>query len=422
MGCNFYQKSCFFIVFKIVFFVSTFLCGVVYKPFDLPEQVIQSILYTASSISVAHKFPADITFLCADIKYKDGELKFCELGDAVHSFFTRDMRLEVNGKIYTTHAPCWGIFWHYLKQFNLPIWFVGAIPNRNAVAIDEFQRMGGRCVNGLRQLAKDKEFKKCLKEGFIKTNIIAHYQGIIIYCPLSVHERDGQSIRAFKKRYPEFIVVNNAVRPVVARKDVTYRLFCDAGLADYVPLSKIYPKIYNQCLLDDINQSFTSNPLIIKPVAGTCSRGVITVHKDDIGEMLSKIFHKKDQYPLWLSEWQHDNECQFMVSSYVPSKIILVDGKYYDPTLRIVCVLHYDNNTIYVTVLGAFWKIPERSLNDEVSLTEKHITRAHLVVQDPDEFYSGILVEKKDMDDIRTILHQCLPHLYEKMLEKLTHE
>ena len=84
--------------------------------------------------------------------------------------------------------------------------------------------------------------------------------------------------------------------------------------------------------------------------------------------------------------------------------------------MRIMCLLHHNQGMITITVIGAFWKIPAYSLDDQVSLTEKHVTRAHLIFPDPDAFHSGILVEKDDMHNVRQILNGCLPILYEKML------
>lgn len=84
----------------------------------------------------------------------------------------------------------------------------------------------------------------------------------------------------------------------------------------------------------------------------------------------------------------------------------------HDPTMRVMLVMHHDKGQLHINVLGGFWKVPVKSLTDKGSLTERLVTIAHSGAK-----YSGILVEKEDMKDIKNILHSMLPRLYETMLD-----
>lgn len=396
--------------------------GQSYDPFNLSDRDIQTILQQTVTIpSSSHN--ADISFLCADMKYHNGMLKFCELGDAIYMSFTRDMRLEINGDIKQLHAPGWGIFWHYLKQFNIPVWFVGFVRNRNALAFDEYEKLAGRYVPNLHTLKQDPTFQNILDKNFKPTGNINDYKGIIITCARTESERDGAEILEFKQQHPEFIFVNKNIRPIVTRKDVSYQTFCDAGLSYLIPRTKIYEKQYSPKLVDEIMRTFTSNYIVLKPLAGTCSRGVTIIEKQELDQTLALIL-MQDKKKLrqstkipWLTEWSVDTEPKFMVSEYVPSQTLMRDNNPYDPTMRMMCMLRHDQGAIHVTIIGTFWKIPALPLTSAATLTEKHVTRAHLVMTDPDAFHSGIMVDRETMQRVSQILHNCMPILYKHVLE-----
>lgn len=399
-----------------------------YRPFDLMDHEIQTILNTTILLPVHTSQPADISFICADIKYKDGALKFCELGDAIYMTMLRNIKLEINGQVKTMHSPPWGMVWHYLKQFDLPIWFIGPPGaqfktfgmNKNILAIDELKKLGGQYISGLDALKKSTMFLKAIKKDFKNPHSLQDHRGVIIYCA-EPGEQDSKKIRAFKKQYPGFIFINEALHSVVCRKDSTYQLFYDSGLADFIPYTKFYDKTYNRTLIQDILRDFSSEYLVIKPVAGSASKGVIIIPNEKLDSTLSLIL-KSDKQKLnknntpWLSEWAYDNNPRFMVSEYVPSKILMREGKPYDPTMRIIFMLRHDQGNVFVTLIAGFWKIPEKSLIDQAPLTEKHVTRPHLTMNDQDEFHRGILVEKEDLENVRNILNGCLPVLYTKIL------
>ena len=72
------------------------------------------------NIQQADTLPTDISFLFADLKYQGTELKICEFGGV--SAGMGNTNVLINGKKEILVRPFWGHFWHYLKQFEIPIW------------------------------------------------------------------------------------------------------------------------------------------------------------------------------------------------------------------------------------------------------------------------------------------------------------
>src|SRR5579872_2155697 len=72
---------------------------------------------------VSRDLPADISFLFADLKFTGDQIKICEFGGIMAG--VHDTQVMVNNKEETVVSPYWSLFWHYLKQYNTPIWYVG---------------------------------------------------------------------------------------------------------------------------------------------------------------------------------------------------------------------------------------------------------------------------------------------------------
>ena len=62
------------------------------------------------------------------------------------------------------------------------------------------------------------------------------------------------------------------------------------------------------------------------------------------------------------------------MQAYAPSKKIIVRGKSYDPTMRVFFFSSHNAGIASVIPIGAYWKIPAKSLDEVGTLTEKHIT------------------------------------------------
>lgn len=393
--------------------------GDTYEPFQVCQEDIDAVLRKTISIPLKQNLnlPADITYACADIKYDDGCLKFCECGDGIYMSF-RTAQVSLNNHVQDVVAPYWGIFWHYLAQFNLPIWLIEARGAPHAMAIEELEKLGGTYIQSLDCLRKNPLFQKCaIKKSSMDKKNLQNYQGIIVYRAKKERNREGTALKKFKKDYPQFIYVNDRSRDFVKRKDNTYKLFVDAQLADFIPQFSTYPTQYSQNLAQKIIDDCNTNMFIIKPAFSSLSNGVNAVDKDNLDQLLKTILQNKKSIPQKshrsLSFWRKTNPRKLVAMEYVPSKKIYKDGKPYDPTMRVVFMMHHDNNILHLNVIAGFWKIPVKSLIDDVDLTKKHITIAHAGA-----YYSGILVDQEDWKNVESILHGILPPFYTTILKQ----
>lgn len=388
----------------------------IYQRFNVKQSLIDATLNSAitTKIDSAKQLPADISFVAADVKYKDGRLKFCECGDGIYMSF-RAADIELNGYKQNVVSPYWGIFWHYLNRFKIPIWHIGSTGPTNSMAMHELEKIGGKHYANLCELEQDALFKRLCKQNFKKTNAIKNHKGIIVYRAKTEQTREADTFIKFRQAHPEFLFVNAIAREYVKRKDNTYKLFSAAQLHDYIPHFSIYPTGYSPKLAQQICDNFDTDLLIIKPVFSSLSNGVNAIDKNNLDSLLKLILHNKKDINVnshrSISHWRKSRASSFVASEYVHSKIIYKDGKPYDPTMRIVFMLHHDNNIITTTPIAGFWKIPVKSLADKASLTEQHITIAHAGA-----YYSGIMVDSQDWCQIKDILHVMLPQLYITML------
>lgn len=416
-----------FFLKKLLFFtLCSFFYGVyahdAYAPFTLGETDIQAVLAKTHLTTCTSKdvLPADITFVCADIKYKDGQLKFCECGDGLYMSF-RTANVAINDKDMHLVSPYWGIFWHYLAQFDLPIWHVEARGEAHAMALEELAKIGGKYVNSISMLAKDTLFKKLSRRPLSAYNNIKKYLGIVVYRARDERQRENKIITDFKKAHPQFLYVNRFACPFMRRKDTTFALFEQAGLSSFLPRLKLYDTHYTPALTASILRDFQGvDRFVIKPTSSTLSCGVNVIDKKDLDAFLKLILKDKQKLTSEIHRcftyWRLCNPTKFVVSEYAPSREIIKDGHPYDPTMRIVFMMHHNKGIIGVNVIAGFWKIPVTPLDEKKgSLTDKHVTIAH-----SGAYFSGILVDKKDWTDIECILQSMLPQWYETML-KLGH-
>jgi hypothetical protein len=390
-----------------------------YPVFDLPHEDITWALQQSQTFHVPElqNCPPDIVFACADIKYSDNRLAFCETGDGVYMSL-RGADIEFNNKLHWLVSPGWGIFWNYLAQLKKPVWLVEWQGPHNALAIEELSRLGGYYARSLKALAHDHAFKVATKKNK-KVRSLNDCAGIIIYRANSEKARDGQEFRDFRAAHPEFIYVSVRARKHIVKKDTLATLCSRANLEQFYPKFKIYPSYYDQNLTAAIKQDFKGiQNFIIKPVYSSLSMGVNMVDTKGLDSLLSLIHGDKKRITSrsrGLYYWHVCSPSTFMVAEHVPSKTMYKDGKPYDPTMRVMFIMQHDQGVIKVNVLGGFWKIPVKPLNDKkASLTEKHVTIAHA-----GDYYSfGMALDSKDRVSIKKILEPVLAGLYKTMLQE----
>ena len=80
----------------------------------------------------------------------------------------------------------------------------------------------------------------------------------------------------------------------------------------------------------------------------------------------------------------------------------------YDPTMRLVFTLHYDQGQVHITYLDAFWKIPVKSLDREnCSLTQRCKSKGTIPAK----------VSSEDYEQVKKQFDAFMPSLYKKMID-----
>ena len=352
--------------------------------------------------------PNDISFLIADIKYADNQIKILEMGEGPRSYFRGHELLYGKGLI-------WERLWNYLKTFKVPIWYVGRHPESereyHLIAGQTFEQIGGTFVPNLYRLKKDPLFQQLVSK---KWNGTGQYIGIII---LRHHKMPRSVIAAFKKQYPQFLFLDAATSPYVNHKYKTALIFEQAGLQQFRPQWHCYPKTYSSSLVHTILHDFADvDTVVIKPVNAANGWGVLIINKDELDQTLKKILAEKDTLrkipDKSYSWWAKDHNDNFLVEEYVPSKIITVGGKRYDGTLRMIFIIAHTDNGIDINFIGSYWKLPSYSLDEEATLTDQHKSKIS------SSNHSSAPVLQEDEQCVTQFLQAILPTLYATMLEK----
>ncbi len=387
------------------------------------------------------KYNPEISYLFADIKYRPGALKICEFGEARNAAGNKSEVIFGNVPIQI-NSPYWLLFWNYLAQFKLPVWYVGINPvthyNENHVMqIHEkvewsaFTRMGGYFAEELSDLEQDHMFKYYAQSNpTMNPGSLGKCKGIIVYR----HRDDRYPARAalvesFKQDNPDFLFLDEASAPYAASKQALAELLNTKKLRQLKPHWRIYKKQYTETLASQILYDLGTQNVVIKPVNSGRSNGVMMVQKERLDSVLKKILIKdplmtdqplenintsniRPKNPKTFGYWQRDRNDVFMVESLEESKPLFVCNKWYDPTMRIIFVLACDGKKMHTTILGGYWEIPIAGLSDDAKLTEKHCS---IAMHEPG--YVGLRIEKNDLLDIKKILNRFLPKIYKRMLD-----
>ncbi len=375
-----------------------------------------TLLFSCSNAEQADIQPitqkADISFLIADIKFNDKGLKILEFGQCTRSKFKGYDALYGAGKI-------WSQFWHYLSQFNKPIWYVGDYifkdqDRYNQVAYQEFEEMGGHYAHNIRLIEKDPKFIELSKQPFEKPDHIDSYNGIIV----CAHTSPSSSVlKKFKRKYPQFLVLDDVAGPHVNNKYLTSLFFDEDDLKQFRPQCKAYKKEYNKSLASQIINEFLCKYYVIKPLSAAKGYGVIITTHKRLDYMLKNIINRSNKVQFshdpTFRHWLFDRNKKFIVEEFETSKTITVEGRRYDPTMRMVFALHYDQGKIHLTFIDGYWKLPVKSLDEKGTLTQKRKSNIN------PKRASSAKIAPNDLEQVKTTLSYALPKIYYKMLQKI---
>lgn len=400
-------------------------------PFDAQFQ--KFILDTHIVSTNGEKFSDDLSFLFIDFKY-DNQIKICEFGTAkAAGLGDTPTTLQVNGTLKAMFTPYWPSFWYYLAHLNMPVWAVGTKPRDHKTedlniiesnnAWHMFTSMGGKHLFTLSDLEHERCFNVLQRKK--RTDSHDNYHGIVIYKPTKNAIKEDYS--AFKKKYPQFLYLDEVGCPYAVYKTLGASLFKEAHLQKYKPRWKIYQKTYTKTLAHEIVSDIASDIMVIKPINAVQGRGIIMVNKEDLDATLKHICKETpllnmptDTYEKrshTYSHWNHDHHNTFLVEEYCPSQPLFIHDKWYDPTIRMYFTLRHQQEKIFVNVFGGYYKIPVKALTDEGTLTEKHKTVPYYK---SDVALSGLTLPAELLVKITIELKEVLPNIYRQMLLKHT--
>lgn len=407
-----------FLLLTLLIVPTQIVCKDKYQPFHMAADDLSAVLHSSNQFatpSLAHK-QADVCFGCADVKYDHGAFKIVEGGDGIYMSL-RAADFIINNKAYNLVAPFWGVLWHFLHQFNLPVWLVEGISNNNAMAISESKKLGIRFARSFEALEHDPAFQEAIATHAKNPEALNDHAGIIVFSASQEKNREGIAYKSFRKQYPQCIFLNGTARDYLKRKDTLYQLFQRAKLDSFIPAFEVFSTEYDPATVQRIKALLSNTDLIvIKPTYSSLSCGVNIIEERKLASFLKLILQTPKEIPSsakrGLGFWRHNKQSHFVASEYVPSQTIYKDDRPYDPTMRVMFIMYHDQGIVHVNVLGGFWKIPVKPLNDRsASQTAKHVTIAHA-----GDYFSGILLEQEESLRMKQVMAPVLAKAYEQML------
>jgi hypothetical protein len=318
-----------------------------------------------------------------------------------------------------------------LKKIGLPVWIVKKC--RHLRELEKFSKIGGKVVNDFGDIENDSDFKADQKKYNVFGGIQDH-SGIVMGSFKSSSTKSRKkgvvsSFSEFKRKYPGMLVLGEATKKVVSKKAPSNRLFEEPEIENYKPKFKTYStKGYSPELAKKIRKDFNGSKMfVIKPPNSARGHGVIMVEEENLDFELELIFSNKKlpekykndpAYTYWKKRIGKMNF--FIVEEFAWSKIIEVEGKSYDATMRVPFLIMHDSflKQIKLVFLGAFWKLPYKSLGEKGSITDEHKSDSRPFVEVKGKSPWGAVVEQEDLDTVKALLVHVLPKVYIKMLQQ----
>lgn len=370
----------------------------------LSLRVILGLLYFCSLHGQA-KYPVDVCYMVADLKYNARQgVKICEVQQASLSVFNGDtFRGEEEESIHKEILRT-------LSLYNNNGWIVaGNIADKNLVSS---LASLWHSPKDIMELVSNPNFMYEAKLLAADMYDMASYQGF-----LYINWFQLSAIHDFDTRFPGMIVLDKSSFPFWVDKYLMTKLFSeDPLLARYKPKWGNYKKKYTKELAAQIADDLECDMFVIKPRGECMGNGVIITPKEDLDDVLLYIITKKGKFAesqdAAYRSWKRDPFDSFIVEEFVASDPITIphlDNKTYQPTMRIAFLLVYNNHQHDVHFLGAYWKTPLCSLEEEGDFMLKNKD-----ICEPPYYFR---VDQKTMQAVHDELRIALPLLHSKMLE-----
>lgn len=361
-------------------------------------------LFNTLLIYAGSKYPADISYLVADLKYNDTQgVKICEIQQGIISTVKGDQFSYGEDGNIDPH------FYQTLSQFPAPFW-----ATKLNISRDKIQKMGIKqewnVIFNLSELISDPKFcldaKKALKDPYD----ISSYHGFVY-----LKQSEFKDLDAFRLEFPGMLVLDAATRNYWVDKYKMSLLFnTNPALIKFKPRWNAYPKKYSEDLSSKIINDLNTDRFVIKPKNQFKGAGVIIVDAKDLNRTLKSILSKpstlthnsEDCY----SYWRYDQSDSFIVEEFVLSDPVYVEhlNGFYEPTIRVAFFLIYNHKKIHVEYCGGYLRLPTKSIDENGTLSEKY--KDATVVPYFDK------IDPETYEKVKAELSIALPLLYEQML------
>lgn len=326
-------------------------------------------------ISAEQKYPVDISYMVADLKYsQEHGLKICEVQHGALSAVRGDLYLSGGDGIISPMIA------NFFTRFPQKKWAAGFVylPLQRSFAAKEWQ-----IEQSLETVLKNSTFLACAAKRPIDPYSIASYAGIV-YADFDL----VRNFSRYRNAYPGILFLNAATFPYWQDKAKMNTLFdLNDELKQYKADWRLYPKNYDTQLSATIQKDIPSEFYVIKPQGEFSGHGVIVVAREDLDNVLHMILkpaaslakHTDKKYAFW-SKHKEDT---FIVEKYYSSDYVAfllpligsglhgIEEYHYDGTIRFVFILHYDKGVMSYHGIGGFWKFPVKALEQEGTLNEK---------------------------------------------------
>lgn len=312
----------------------------------------------------------DISFIIVDLKFDGEQIKVCEFGEGPRSCFNGYDKLFGAGAV-------WKSLWKSLRQHAIPKWYVennvahkSTAELKATAGLDDFlSEQDNLLFSSIEDFQQSPLVAEKRRDLETKEKNIFNASGLVIVRHL---DASTHFVEALRNANPDLMILDSAVGPFVNDKSATDILFQDEELQSFRPRSLLCKKFYTAALAPTILEKMPARMYVIKPLNAFKGDGVIMVAAEDLDETLRYIFTQQRTIPReslkvvnghaftdkTYSYWRTDKAAYFIVEELCHSKAIELDGKSYDPTMRVVCMLSYLSGEININYLAAYWKLP----------------------------------------------------------------
>lgn len=365
-------------------------------------------------ISAEQKYPVDISYMVADIKYsQEHGVKICEVQHGALSAVRGDLYLSGgDGAIPPMIAD-------FFTRFGQQKWTAGFVypPLQRSLAAKKWH-----IAPSFETVLRDPAFLECAAKLPIDPFSIASYAGIV-YADFDVM----RNFSFYRKTYPGILFLNAPTFPYWQDKYKMNALFdLNDELKQYKTDWRLYPKKYDPQLSALIQKDMPSEFYVIKPRGEFSGHGVIIVAREDLESALQMILknpaslakHADKKYEFW----SHNKEDTFIIEKYYRSDYFCfpvpligdaldgIEEYHYDGTIRFVFILQYEQGIMTYHGMGGFWKFPPKALEQEGPLNEKRLSCGK------PPLYSAL--DSATLMEVNAQLEKAMLLLYEIMLNR----